>query len=192
MHSVPHIVQEHDYDCGPVNLQIAIQFLGLDKSLSELKELMNYEKGEAIYTIEIATAASKLGLKTEFYTAHLFNEHQEEFYDEHARDKSNKQLYSEARAAGVEVKEENLSIQDLAGFISENSIPIVLVDWNTLKQREDGYQGHFVPLISVEDSKVVIHNTSNEDGDFIEFDRELFDKARKAEGTDRDVALIRR
>lgn len=188
----PHCLQESEYDCGPANLLMLCQYFNQDKKMADIKELMDYRDGEAIYTIEIATIASELGLKAEFFTADPFADHEGEFYEEHSREKTDEELYREADEAGVEVEQLTFTMDELLEKISENTVPVVLIDWHTLKDKDEGYQGHFVPIVGYNDSEVIFHDASDEEGDFLKADRERFDEARKAEGTDQDVAFISR
>lgn len=186
----PHRLQESEYDCGPANLLMLCDYFDREEEMKDIKELMEYTEGEAIFTIEIATAASEIGLKSEFFTADPFADHEGDFYEEHSREKTDEELYREADEAGVEVEQYSFSMEELLDKVSENSVPVVLIDWNTLKDRDEGYQGHFVPIVGYSDSEIFFHDPSDENGNYLKAERERFDRARKAEGTDQDVAII--
>lgn len=188
---VPFHTQESEYDCGPVNVYTTAEYLDKDTNIDEVKKILNYEEGEAIYTIELAIAASKLGLSAEFYTNDPFAEHDGEFYEEHSREIENEVLYQRAEEADVLTESRELNFKEITGYLTENSIPILLIDWNVIKNRE-GYQGHFVPIVGYNDDKIIIHEPSDPEGDFMEIDREKFNEARKAEGTDQDIAVIKK
>jgi len=188
---VPFHTQENDYDCGPVSLKMVLDFLGKNYTINELKYVLNYSQGEAVYTIELASAASELGLKSEFFTAEPWNSHEdEEFMEKHGRDEQNQELYDEAEGKDVNIHFKQVRLEELLNLVSKNSIPIVLLDWHEITG-EDNYQGHLVPLVGYNQDDVFIHEPSDPNGDFIQIPRDEFDKARKAEGTDQDISLIK-
>ncbi|MBC5793283.1 MAG: peptidase C39 family protein [Nanohaloarchaea archaeon] len=189
---VPFHRQESDYDCGPAALKMALDFFGDSKSMSEIKDLLEYSEGDAVFTVQLATAAEEIGHEVEFYTAEPDNDHDDkEFHREHAVDKENGELYREAEDAGTELKFESISLEEIKKRLREGELPIVLVDWNILKDRE-GYQGHFLPFVGFESGKVLVHNPDAEDGSYMEIEEEMFEEARKADGTDQDIALIKK
>lgn len=189
-YDVPFRRQESDLECGPTALQMATAFLGEEKELELIRDLLDFS-GNAVYTIQLAKVACELGFEADFYTSDLHNEHDEEYYEEHADETSNEMLNSEARDAGVEIREERLELDELFELLDEDQIPVVLLDWNRI-QDEESYLGHFVALTGYTDSKVIIHNPDSSEGDNVKISRETFDRARKADGTDQDVAVIKK
>ena len=105
---------------------------------------------------------------------------------------SSKRLVEEAKNAGVNVHEKTLVLKKILGFLTENSIPIVLVDWNVIiNKKEKGYQGHFVPVVGYDNQNVYVHDPEEQKG-FKAVQRNIFDKARKADGTDEDIVVVYR
>ncbi|MFB6115576.1 MAG: peptidase C39 family protein [Candidatus Nanohalobium sp.] len=187
---VPFRRQESDLECGPAALQMATAFLGEEKDLEQIRDLLDFSDN-AVYTIQLATAACKLGFEADFYSSDLQNEHDKEYYEEHAEEIPNEKLNSEARDAGVNIREENLELEEILELLDEDQIPIVLLDWNEV-QDGNGYLGHFVVLTGYTDSKIIIHNSDSGEGDYVKISRKTFDKARKADGTDQDVAVVKK
>lgn len=188
---VPFRIQDSKYECGPSSLQIAMAYLGDEKGREEIKKALDYEEGKAVYTIQLATAAEDLGFQAEFFTADPWNEHEgEEFTEEFTPDIENQELYEEAEEAGVEVSFQELELDEVLELLTDNSIPIVLIGWNVIKG-EEKYQGHFVPVVGYTEDKILVHEPSTEDGAYTEIEREKFDEARRSEGTDQDVAIIK-
>ncbi len=195
---IPFFKQTTKMDCGPVALKMVLAYFGKDFPSETLEEKTGIKSEKGISTIQIATAASSLGYKSRFYSKHiLFNEQllKHEFYQKYADNltlESSKQLVQEAKKVGVDVQEKELSLTELLGFVTQKSVPIVLIDWNVVKgSREKGYQGHFVPIVGYDEQNIYIHNHGfNNPLAFMPITRELFDEARKAEGTDEDVAII--
>lgn len=190
---VPFIQQQSSMECGPINLKMVTAFLGGKVSLDDIKSAIDYNGEHAVYTIQLGKAASKLGYQADFYCSNLHNEHEdEEFYQENAVEADNQELIRNAERANVNIQEKELSLEDITERTTQDSIPIVLVDWNVIKNKE-GYQGHFVTVTGYNEDSIIVHNSdeSQENGAFLEIDRDLFDKARKAEGTDQDIVVIK-
>lgn len=186
---VPFRRQESGLECGPVNLQMATAFLGDEKGLDEIKELIDFSDN-AVYTIQLATAAERLGFDADFYTADPWNEHEgKDYYEEYAEDISNEDLYADAEDTGVSIEEREFGLEELLGLISEDEILIVLLDWNRITG-DEGYQGHFAVVAGYDDEEVLVHNSDDDDGAYTGISRTRFDEARKADGTDQDVMLI--
>ncbi len=188
---VPFKVQGSKYECGPSSLQIAMAYLKDEADREEIKRVLGYEEGKAVYTIQLATVAEKMGFQAEFFTADPWNEHEgQEFSEKFNPDIENEELYKKAEGEGVEVNFRELKLDEILGFLTYNSIPIVLIDWNVIVG-EEKYQGHFVPVVGYTEEKILVHEPSSEDGAFMEIEREKFDEARKSEGADQDVAVIK-
>lgn len=189
-YDVPFRRQESSLECGPTALQMTTAFLGEEKGLEAIRDLLDFS-GNAVYTIQLATTACELGFEADFYTSDLQNEHEGDYYEENAEEISNEKLNSEAREGGVEIREKQLELDELFDLLDEGRIPIVLLDWNVI-QDEEGYLGHFVVLTGYTESKAIIHNPDSGEGDYVKINREVFDEARKADGTDQDVAVIKK
>lgn len=193
---VPFYKQTTDVNCGPTALQMAFSYFGKNYNINLIEEKVGIrEKG--ISTISLAIASAELGFRTEFFTKHLlFQEShlQKPYYQKFSDmdiDKS-KKLAEEAKTRGVKLYEKTISLEELLSKINPESIPIVLIDWNTLKERpEKGYQGHFVPVVGFDKDNVYFHNQGfSETAPFFKAGRNIFDKARKSDGTDEDIVVI--
>lgn len=189
-YDVPFRRQESSLECGPTALQMATAFLGEEKDLGRIRDFLDFSDN-AVYTIHLASVACEMGFEADFYTSNLQNEHEQDYYEEHAEEIPNQKLNSRAREAGVDVREKSLELDELFDMLDEDQVPVVLLDWNRI-QDEEGYLGHFVVLTGYTESKAIIHNPDSSEGDYVKINRELFDRARKAEGTDQDVAVIKK
>lgn len=195
---VPFYKQKENVDCGPVALKMVLSYFGKNYDIENLKEKTGIKKGKGISTIQIATAAALLGHKTDFYSKSLFMDEENfkmDFYKKYAEDnllEQSKQLIEEAKKAGVKIEEKKLTLKEILTRVNENEIPIILLDWNVVKEnREKGYQGHFVPIVGYDEENIYVHNQGlNNPTEFLKIKKEIFEEARKAKGTDEDIVII--
>jgi len=196
---VPFYKQTSPLNCGPTALRMVLAYLGKDEEVEVLEARTGIKEGRGISTIQIATASASSGYRTNFYSKHiLFNEEnlKHEFYQKYSDmdlEKSKKWV-EDAKAVGVNIQERTLSLKELLEFVTEDSVPIILLDWNIIKaKKEKGYQGHFVPIVGFDGQNVYIHNHGlNDTQEFMSVPRAIFDEARKVEGTDEDVVIVYR
>ena len=195
---IPFFPQRTHLDCGTCALRMVLAYFGRDLGIETLIEKTGIKEGKALHTIQIATAATSLGYKSKFYSKTMnFNEQslEHEFYKKYGVDmniEASNLRISEAKKVGVEIEEKTFPLEELLGFLTEESIPIVLLDWSIVKGTEEkGYQGHFVPIVGYDETNVYVHNQGlSNPQSFLPIKREVFDKSRKASGTDEDVAII--
>lgn len=200
---IPFFNQTTPQNCGPSVLRMVLAYFGEDVGIEILEAKTGREEGKPIFTIQIGTAAASLGYKTDFYSKHVsFHEENLELdyfkkYRDEDLDQSKKlveRLVEDAKAAGVNIQERTMSLEELLSFLTKDSIPIVLIDRNIIEnKKEEGYKGHFVPLVGYNKQNVIIHKSGLKDTqEFMPVKREIFDKARKAKGTDEDIIVIYR
>ncbi len=194
---VPFYGQTTAVNCGPVALQMVFSYFGKNYDISLIEEKVGIKEGKGISTISLAIASAELGFKTEFFTKHLlFQEsHLKKPYYQKYSSMSleiSKKLAEEAKNKGVKLYEKTISLEELLSKIKPESIPIALIDWNTLKKKsEKGYQGHFVPVVGYDKENVYFHNQGfSETAPFFKVGKNIFDKARKSDGTDEDIVVI--
>lgn len=196
---VPFYKQTTKLNCGPVALKMVLDYFGEDLGLENLEKEIESREGQGVATIQLATAASKLGFKTEFFSKNLFfddSNFELDFYKKYAdtyRGESEK-IVNKAKDAGVELDEKVIELNDLLSKLGENSLIIALIDWSVVINKKDGgYQGHIVPIVGFDDRNVYVHNHGTHDPrPFYEISREVFDEARKAKGTDEDFLVVHR
>lgn len=195
---IPFYNQTTKLNCGPSALRMVLAYFDGDYSLQLLEEKAKIKEGKGVFTIQIAIAAASLGYPADFYSKQVsFNKEnlKLEFYQKYADLITQTDIFVEkAKKLGVHVEEKQLSLEEILSKVSVNSLPIILLDWNVVKgTREKGYQGHFVPIVGYDDEKVYIHNHGfTEPTQFLAIDRETFNEARTAKGTDEDVIFIYR
>lgn len=189
-------------ECGPVALRMVLACFGEQHSVEDIQKRVSPEKGGGTFTIGLAKAAAEYGFPARFFSKKIgFNpkNYEMEFYkrESHGGDKSREiveNLAKKCKKLGVEVKEETLSLKELLRFVSEDSIPIILIDWHVVEGREaEGYQGHIVPLVGYDTKDIYVHNPGPRNPSaFFPIKKELFDRARKAKGTDEDIVVVYR
>lgn len=196
--NVPFIPQTANMNCGPAALRMVFSFFDKDYAMPELENACGLENGKACGTIQMAIAAAKLGFKAELYSTSLeFNKDnlEEEFYKEYGGEdlmEQSLQFFEDARELGVVFKEISITLDELFMLVSPESVPIVLVDWNVISGKGGIYQGHFLSVVGYDEKYVYVHNSGPQDArEFLPIEKEIFDKARKAKGTDEDILVIR-
>ncbi len=195
--NVPFFKQTTGVNCGPASLKMVLDYFGKVKPIEEIELLTKSKEGKGVSTIQLATVAAKLGLRVDFYSKHLtlYEENLKlDFYKKYSETDFNlsKKRLDEARKGGVNLFEKGISLEKILFLINEKSVPIVLLDWNIVSGvTEKGYQGHFVPMVGYDEENIYVHNPglkSNEE--FMKISKEVFEKARKAKGTDEDFLVI--
>jgi len=196
---IPFYKQTTLLTCGPVALKMVLAYFGDKTQLKAIEERTGIKEGKAVSSIKLAIAAASLGYGSSFFSKSvLFNQENAkmEFYKKYAEldIEISKKLVEEAKKKGVMIKETTLSLNTLLSFLTKDSIPIVLIDWSIIKGKKEGnYQGHFVPVVGYDDKNTFIHNHGLSDTqESMPVERQLFDLARKAKGTDEDIVLIHR
>ena len=174
---------------------MAITFLDKDPGIEILEKETNIDEGKGTNTIQLAVASASLGYKTSLFTLNLsYTEDHKDFdfnkrYNSMTSEKFDR-LFQKAKELGVCMEEKSLSQEELLSFVTENSLPIILLDFNVIKGKE-GYHGHFVPIVGHDEENVYIHNHGRKDTqEFMPIKRDLFEKARKAKGTDEDILVV--
>lgn len=195
--NVPFFNQTSLMNCGPVALQMVASYLGKDVELSVIEKSAGIEKDKGASTTQLAVASAEIGFKTRLISKNiLFSEENLEldFYKKYATVslESSKDWLEKAKKSGVEVEERTANLEEILSFVSEKSLPIVLLDWNVVRgEDEKGYQGHFVPVVGYDEKNVYVHNHGfNNPTPFMPIERGLFDKARKSKGTDEDILVV--
>jgi len=193
---IPFYQQTTELNCGPSALRMVIAYFDKDIGLEILEQRTEIKEGKSISTIQIATAAALSGYQTKFFSKHVnFNKEnlKLKFYQKYsdAIQQSN-QVVIDAQKAGVIIEEREITLQELLQYVTNKSIPIVLLDWNVINgTKEKGYLGHFVPVVGYDKKNVYVHNHGLDNpAAFLQIKRDIFDEARKARGTDEDIVII--
>lgn len=196
---VPFFKQTSILNCGPTALRMILSYLDKDPGLEKLEKLSGIKEGKGVYTLQLAIASASLGFPAEFYSKQIkFNEAnlKLDFYKNYAD--NDRELYEKliekAKDLGIEMHEKSINLDKLLSRITPDSLAVILLDWHVIIDKiEKSYRGHFVPIVGYDQENVYVHNQDNNNPQqFIKIKKELFDKARKAKGTDEDIVLIRR
>ncbi len=194
---IPCYEQASTFDCGVVSLKMIFDYFQSGISLEEIQKFANVKENKGATIIQLAIAAKKLGFDTSLYS--IDEEFDEtnlelEFYKENADlelYKNINKLLAEMKSLGVSLVVGELKLDKLLSMLSKDSMLLILLDFNVIRG-EEGYRGHFVPIVGYDDENVYVHNFGKE---FVEpnlaIKRDVFDKARKAKGTDQDLLVIR-
>jgi hypothetical protein len=195
---VPFYKQSFALDCGPVSLKMVLDYFGNKLTQEQIKNKIQSEKSGATPLISLALTAKELGYSVKFFSTKLgFNpEHFKlDFYKKVTEGKEAHKnfinnIFQKCVKINLNMEEKSLSLNELLSFLSEDSILIVLIDWNIITDKQ-GYQGHIVPIVGYDEENVFVHQLGPLNPQpFMPIKKELFDKARKAKGTDEDIIVI--
>jgi hypothetical protein len=195
---VPFYKQTTPANCGPYALKMVFSFFGKGFPIEEIEEKSRIKEGKGVSTLHLAVAALDLGFSIKFFSKYedVNPENMDsEFYKHLAEEdymSTVRNLLKEIKDKGAKIEIKSTSLEEILSLVTESSIPIVLIDWNIIKGREEkGYYGHFVPVVGYDKENVYIHNHGLSDThDFMPIKKGLFDMARKARGTDEDILVI--
>ncbi len=158
---VPFYKSQLETDCGPVVLKMVLEFLGEKHSIQELSKKEKQLDSGLVWSLGIARAAKLLGFPTKLISITNFS-HEEniEFYEKYKGDKGMlllEKLKKEVKEMNIEIKNKDLSLKELLSYVSENSVPIVLVNWYSIVNKK-GFTGHFLPITGHDSDFVYVHN----------------------------------
>ncbi len=192
---VPFYKSKQDVDCGPVALRMVLAYFGKNHSLKKIsKEEKQLDTG-LVWSLGIVRAAKKLGFPVKLISTTNFS-HKEtdiDYYKKYVNNKGMlvlKELDEEIKKLGIETEERNMSLEELLSYVSNDSIPIVLINWYVIANKE-GYNGHFVPITGYDDENVYIHNPGLANAQaYLPIKKSSFLKAWESKGTDKDTIIV--
>lgn len=195
--SVPYYKSEKDTDCGPLALRMALAYLGERYTFEKISEEEKQIDTGLVWSVGIARASKRLGFPTKFISTTNFS-HEEndiDYYKKYSNDKAKivlKELSEEIRKIGVEIQERDMSVEELLSYVSENSVPIALVNWYILAGKE-GFSGHFLLITGYDEENVYVHNPGLASAmPYLPIKRDVFLRAWESKGTDKDTIVISR
>lgn len=188
---LPFFKSRTDEDCGPLALKMVLAYFGKDVSFEEIAEKERRLDSGMVWSLGIAIAAKELGHEVEFYSSENFSfDDNIDFYEKYADDCAMIVLEGLKRDADkLGILKGNLSFKELLSNVTEDSVPIVLINWFVLAGK-DGFSGHFVPVTGYDDEFVYIHNPGLASPmAHMPVRREIFRKAWESKGTDKDCII---
>lgn len=193
--SVPFYKSKKDTDCGPLALKMALAYLGEKHILKKISQEERQIDTGLVWSVGIARASRIFGFPTTFISTTNFNlkESDIDYYKKYSHDKAKiilKELSEEIKKIGVDVQERNMTVEELLSYVSENSIPIVLVNWYVIAGKE-GFSGHFFAVTGYDGENVYVHNSGIANAmPYLPIKRNVFFQAWESKGTDKDTVVI--
>ena len=191
--------------CFQAAMRMVLEFyLGKDHSLRELDKLTRRKQGLWTYTPQAATALHNLGLDVEFRSKEPLEPflQGEEFIREHAGEDADHILKHtdvpvvvaatrEALERGV-FRQGATTVEDLERHLDKEEVPVVLVDYNKLMDKDGPYQGHAVVVTGYDEDNIHYHESGPKSPEpHKEATKEGFQAAMDAKGTDNDCIIVR-
>ncbi|XP_011084991.1 protein GUCD1 isoform X2 [Sesamum indicum] len=205
---VPHINQQHTWDCGLACVLMILRALGIyDCNIQELEELCCTT---SIWTVDLAYLLQKFSVRFTYCTVTLGANPDfsvERFYKDQLPNDLVRvnMLFQEAREAGIDIECRSVSAKEISDFIlSGKYVAIALVDQYKLShsQLEDacvsdfysgspGYTGHYVVICgydAVTNEFEIRDPASSRKHERVT--SRCLEQAHKSFGTDEDLLLI--
>ena len=194
---VPIIKQETPTDCSPTCLKMVASYFGKEVSIEKIRELCIPDVSGVVWTLGLVRASLELGFKSEFYSLILGvdeNLFELDFYkknmDQAEKVKKKVSFFiSESKSKGGKLFEKSLELKELLSFISKDKLIILNLDWKVVDQKLKYSTIHSIVLTGFDDDFVYVNEPGYGVKDF-KIKRDIFDKARKAKGTDEDLLII--
>lgn len=103
-----------------------------------------------------------------------------------------KEICKEIKNLDVKIQKRNIFLKELLNYVSQDSIPIVLVNWYLIRGKK-GFSGHFIAITGYDKENIYSHNSSIADAmPYFPIKRKTFLKAGESKGTDKDTVVIYR
>lgn len=159
--NVPYYEQNKKYMCGCANLRMAAAYLGRKRSYPQIKRLVRTLNSGMVLAEGIAVGGYELGLGVRYYGKDL-SLNTKLPYIKKGLGKDGltviKELKEKIKAYNIEVKKKNISLKNLLGYLTKNSLPIVLVNSNVL-DRKPGHNGHYLTIVGHDKKTIYVHNS---------------------------------
>jgi predicted double-glycine peptidase len=209
---VPHYAQTTDFTCGPSALIMAMKSLKPSLKSDRALELQLWREANTIFmgpsgghggcsALGLALAAHRRGFGAEVYVNHRgvlladrahSKEHAEVMRVLHERD------LKEARAAGIPVRHDGLSVDRLEAVLRRGALPVVL---NSMRFLHNDPTAHWFVVTAVDEANVYVNDPwvardkgkTSDDMTGVPIPRAVFDGVTSyGKKRERAVVLIRR
>ncbi|NCP72561.1 hypothetical protein GW835_04185 [archaeon] len=198
--NIPYYQQDEKFDCGPIALKMVYAYFKEEKSNKEIKHKLSYKEGKGLYSLQLALVSKQFGFDVEFYTKTTEIKLPEDEFSLTAnpflKDEiliNIKKMYDTAKMLNVKIYEQKITIENILTKINDGYVPIILVDYNKLFQKEGAFQGHFIIITGYDVDNIIIHSPeTNLINKNIKINKQVFDNARKAIETDEEIIFIKK
>ena len=195
---VPFYINDGN-ECGQISLRMVLEYFGKKISTEEISQRAFAERTGMAWGIGLAKAAHELGFRTNFYSTNITSEIdmllKNEFYKKHISANTSNTLYkiiSYCKQNKIPLNQKPLSPEELLSTVSQDSIPIVLLNWNLVKEKL-GFTGYMVPVVGYDKNYVYVNQPGPaEPMQFYPIRRGVFQAARESDGTDQNVIVVYR
>ena len=189
---VPYNRSRKDTDCGPLALKMVLKHFGQHYSFEKIAKEEKQIYTGLVWSCGIARAARKLGFNAKLISTSNFSHEEDdiEYYKKYADNKAMIVLKELAEEVSDISEERDMSLDELLSFVTQDSLPIVLVNWAVIAGR-CGFSGHFLPVVGYDEENVYVHNPGLAMAQrYMPIKRDLFVKAWESKGTDKDTVVV--
>jgi len=195
---------EDGNQCFQVAMQVVLKhFSNKEYSLSELDELTQRKPGKWTWTPQIVPVLHDLGLDIRFFSATSLEPYLEgkPFIHRHfGKDAEVMLKYTDVDILVNSIKKllrydlfekRKLTFEEIEQHIIQGHVPLVIIDFNKLVEREGPYQGHFVVITGFDDEFVYYHESGpHNPTPNRKVPKQNFINGLNANGTDNDVVIV--
>lgn len=206
LHDVPFYTNDQNgVQCMQVAMQCVLEyFLQKKFSLEELDTLTNRTDKHWTFTTQIVSVLYDLGLDVTYYSKTniaLMLEGKSFLRSQYGDQYEHILQYTDVDAMIHSVKklssynlftQKILTQEDFEYCLDQGSIPMALIDYNTLIQKPGIYHGHFVVITGYDEHSIYFHESGPKNAKaHTSVPKDIFLNAFNANGTDNDCVIVR-
>lgn len=180
-------------------MMIKYYYPNFKPNLKEINRIIHFKPGKYTFPLQNAILLDNYGVKAKCLSSDDYPTLEEDpdiFKKWFGKEYPQVKKFIDFQAYNWTVKEgrkrklfqkRKTSFDQIIEFFKKGWLVTLAIDWNTLKGKRGGYQGHFVLLSGVKKDKVLIHDP--DEGPFIEYPRKILEKAYSHPAIANDVLI---
>lgn len=182
-------ISSRGFECGQTCAAMTIKYFypEFESNFDEFNKLIHHRIGNYTFPLQNAILIDHYGVETKCFSSEneltsgedpmMFDRwfgdqlhDQMQYVDIESRD----WMVTEGKKRGI-FNMKITSFKDLLDYFRRGYIVTLAIDWNTLKQRNDNYRGHFVSISGIDGDDILIHDP--DEGAYISYLIDILSKA---------------